>query len=166
MKKLGLYIHIPFCRSKCNYCDFLSFALDEETLSSYILKLKDEIGFFSSYAADYIVDTIYIGGGTPSIIEAKYIYELLDMISKKYNLSSKFLLINDLGRYLNRQDIYNTPEQDSYQPHIPYIYCEALFSFSSDGRCICPPTPHIPEKRRMTEPQQEKRGHRSAPYGT
>ena len=69
MKPLGIYIHIPFCLSKCNYCGFYSrggtSAAEQE---SYIESLIDDIKTYSSlYGSRYLVDTVFIGGGTPSI---------------------------------------------------------------------------------------------------
>ena len=72
-KELGIYIHIPFCKQKCYYCDFISFANMEEKQQEYVDALKREIQSYSkkiksSNLDDYKVTTIYIGGGTPSYI--------------------------------------------------------------------------------------------------
>lgn len=69
MKRLGLYLHIPFCKKKCNYCDFCSFAgIDRETVARYIDRLCEDLKAKATDAADYIVDSIYIGGGTPTLL--------------------------------------------------------------------------------------------------
>lgn len=60
MKELGIYIHIPFCKSKCNYCDFTSFANKEKMVEKYIECLNKEIE--NKETNNFIVDTIYIGG--------------------------------------------------------------------------------------------------------
>ena len=74
-------MHIPFCARKCNYCDFYSLASGEDEKKSYIEALKREIKEVSKkVSADYQVYTIYFGGGTPSIIKADYIKEVLDVI--------------------------------------------------------------------------------------
>ncbi|MDD5066749.1 MAG: radical SAM family heme chaperone HemW [bacterium] len=68
-KKLGLYIHIPFCRSKCFYCDFYSVIYDQGLIDQYIKHMGKELLLYSQrYREHYIIDTIYIGGGTPTIL--------------------------------------------------------------------------------------------------
>lgn len=84
MKEIGIYVHIPFCKQKCNYCDFVSFANKENCIEKYIETLKKEIE--SSILEDYLIDTIYIGGGTPSVIESKYILEILETIKNKFKV--------------------------------------------------------------------------------
>lgn len=87
MKRLGIYVHIPFCAKKCNYCDFYSLASGEAEKKSYIEALKREILEVSKKVGDdYEVYTIYFGGGTPSIIKADYIKELLDVIRSQFRL--------------------------------------------------------------------------------
>lgn len=87
MKRLGIYVHIPFCAKKCNYCDFYSLASGEDEKKSYIEALKREIKEVSKkVSADYEVYTIYFGGGTPSIIKADYIKEILDVIRSHFKL--------------------------------------------------------------------------------
>lgn len=76
-KDLELYIHIPFCLRKCNYCDFLSFAASEEAHESYVRQLRNEIAYRSHEAMDRPVKSIYIGGGTPSVIREKLIADIL-----------------------------------------------------------------------------------------
>lgn len=74
----GIYIHIPFCKQKCYYCDFVSFANKEELIERYINALKKEIKY--KLKSKDKIDTIYIGGGTPSVIDSKYIVEILKEI--------------------------------------------------------------------------------------
>ena len=84
MKKeeLGIYIHIPFCKKKCYYCDFISYCNKDEFVDDYIKCLKKEIiNFTQKYKDIYDVTTIYIGGGTPSSIEEKYIKDIIDNIA-------------------------------------------------------------------------------------
>lgn len=79
MKELGLYIHIPFCKQKCYYCDFISYPNKDNFIESYINTLINE---YKNYKAEeYIIKTIYIGGGTPSYIDSKYIVKLLNEIN-------------------------------------------------------------------------------------
>lgn len=60
---MELYIHIPFCVKKCQYCDFLSFAADEATQAAYVEALLREIAYYGPHCSDYLVLTVYIGGG-------------------------------------------------------------------------------------------------------
>ena len=87
MSNLELYIHIPFCEKKCNYCDFVSFRADFNVVDKYIAKLLDEIEAKKYLANDYQISSIYIGGGTPSFIEAKHISFIMDSIRNNYNLA-------------------------------------------------------------------------------
>lgn len=82
MKKLGIYIHIPFCKQKCFYCDFISYANQDKYFQKYVQTLSKEINnFIDNNKIE--VQTIYIGGGTPSLIDAKYIEEILHIFEKK-----------------------------------------------------------------------------------
>ena len=80
-REIGLYIHIPFCAHKCNYCDFVSFGDKLDKVDKYIEKLKSEI--ISYKLEQYEITTIYIGGGTPSYINSKYIEDILSLINKE-----------------------------------------------------------------------------------
>ena len=77
----GIYIHIPFCVRKCSYCDFISFANKENLIDSYVKALKKEIEKFNF--SKFNVTTLYLGGGTPSYLDAKYITEILNLIKNK-----------------------------------------------------------------------------------
>lgn len=88
-KELGIYIHIPFCKQKCYYCDFISFANKDKKQEQYINAIKKEMDTYE--LEKYNVTTIYIGGGTPSYIESKYIVELIEKLkSKLKNNITKF----------------------------------------------------------------------------
>lgn len=78
MEHIGVYVHIPFCSKKCYYCDFVSYAGKKNQIPQYIEALKKEIDFYDFNK--YIVDTIYIGGGTPSFIDSTYIVQILEKI--------------------------------------------------------------------------------------
>lgn len=82
MKKLGIYIHIPFCKQKCFYCDFVSYANQDKYFQKYVQALNKEINNFIENN-EFEVQTIYIGGGTPSLIDAKYIEEILRIFEKR-----------------------------------------------------------------------------------
>ena len=96
-KNMGLYIHIPFCKRKCKYCDFISYSNREHLIDRYIECLKYEIRDIGiSNLHDYKkglddlinLKTIYIGGGTPSVIDSKYIKEILSEIKQNFKISS------------------------------------------------------------------------------
>lgn len=89
MKKLSLYIHIPFCKAKCHYCAFTSFTNKQDWIVPYIEKLLIEIREKAQSADNYKIDTIYIGGGTPSLINSDYIEQILDTIKSHYSLVTK-----------------------------------------------------------------------------
>lgn len=82
-KNIGIYVHIPFCKAKCYYCDFISYANKENIIEAYINALLKEIKYRD--LEKYNIDTIYIGGGTPSILDSKYIKEILEKITPKKN---------------------------------------------------------------------------------
>ena len=85
-KKLGLYIHIPFCEHKCDYCDFYSVTKFEDHVrftDTILLQLED----YAEKTADYVIDTVYIGGGTPTVLPVKRMLEILDGIYRNFNIS-------------------------------------------------------------------------------
>lgn len=83
-EELGIYIHIPFCKKKCYYCDFISYCNKEEYIEKYIDALIKEIEFRKNEMLERNITTVYIGGGTPSFIEAHYISKIL----KKLNINN------------------------------------------------------------------------------
>ncbi|HHW00501.1 MAG TPA: oxygen-independent coproporphyrinogen III oxidase [Clostridiaceae bacterium] len=85
-KTLGLYIHIPFCKSKCLYCDFNSFAGMEMLIEPYFNALKKEIELYAGRLEDCLVKTIFIGGGTPSFVDAAFISDLLHICERNFTL--------------------------------------------------------------------------------
>ena len=90
-KKLGIYVHIPFCKSKCEYCDFYSIGggRDKRLTDDYLQTLADHIKEAGLLAPDYIVDTVYFGGGTPSFFGADNLERILDEIHRHFRLSSE-----------------------------------------------------------------------------
>lgn len=101
-KRVGIYIHIPFCKKKCEYCDFKSYVGKENLIENYIKWVKYELKQIGEgNKLDYennmddliIVKTIYIGGGTPSIIPANFIEEILETIRRYYELDENNLEI-------------------------------------------------------------------------
>ena len=87
MKNLGIYIHIPFCKKKCEYCDFVSFSGTQNMQKEYVEVLNLDIKNSAKLVSDYKVDTIYFGGGTPSYIESKYIVDILKSIKDNYKVA-------------------------------------------------------------------------------
>ena len=91
MKTVGIYVHVPFCKQKCKYCDFISFQNCENYFDDYFECLKKEItekaNEINSENKEILIDTIYFGGGTPSIVCEKYIEEVLNKIYEYYNVS-------------------------------------------------------------------------------
>ncbi|WMJ88621.1 radical SAM family heme chaperone HemW [Anaerocolumna sp. MB42-C2] len=86
-KDLGIYIHIPFCVRKCDYCDFLSAPADEEIKYKYVKALMAEIKSYKQISEEYLVKTIFIGGGTPSSLEGKLIELIMEAIQTVFSVS-------------------------------------------------------------------------------
>ena len=86
-RQLGLYIHIPFCRCKCDYCDFYSLAGREERMDACQKALLTHIKETAPQAKGYVVDTIYFGGGTPSLYGPKRVKELLSCIRRRFEVA-------------------------------------------------------------------------------
>ena len=84
-RSLGLYLHLPFCRSRCAYCDFCSSVGREADIPRYVDALLSEMA--SRPADGYTVDTVYLGGGTPSLLPGRELARLLDGIAAHYRLS-------------------------------------------------------------------------------
>ena len=79
-KEIGIYVHIPFCKRKCEYCDFISYSNKDSKIQEYIEAVKKEIELQKIKSE---ITTIYVGGGTPSYIESKYIKEIIEEIKNK-----------------------------------------------------------------------------------
>lgn len=84
MKSLGLYIHIPFCKQKCLYCDFVSFPKREEKQEEYIEAVIQELT--AKAKPEYQITTIYIGGGTPSYLPLGGIKRVMQKVREQYNV--------------------------------------------------------------------------------
>ena len=96
-KNVGLYIHIPFCKQKCQYCDFNSYAGKENLIETYMKWVEFELkGVGEGNRVDYennlddliVVKSIYIGGGTPSFIDSKYIEKIMEIVKECYIIDS------------------------------------------------------------------------------
>lgn len=86
-KPLGLYVHIPFCVKKCNYCDFLSAPADDTTKKRYVDALCKEMEGYKELTKEYELATVYFGGGTPSILDISLIEQLLITIPKCFTIN-------------------------------------------------------------------------------
>ena len=82
----GIYVHIPFCASKCSYCDFYSLAGQNDLMPKYQQALLHHIAEFAPRLSDYTIDSVYFGGGTPSYYGADRIIELFEEMKKRYNV--------------------------------------------------------------------------------
>ena len=84
----GLYIHIPFCEFKCMYCDFYSVSDKEILIPEFVKALILEIERCQVETQDLEIETIFIGGGTPSLLKSKYINLIVNALHKKHNLGN------------------------------------------------------------------------------
>lgn len=84
-EKLRLYIHIPFCKSKCAYCDFFSGKADEKAYDEYVTQLKDKIEYWSK-KTDRALSSVYFGGGTPSVLGDIRLCDILEFIKKRFTV--------------------------------------------------------------------------------
>lgn len=82
-----IYIHVPFCERKCNYCDFISFVTNEDVKKAYFSRLNEEIIKSVEFTGKLPVSSIFIGGGTPSCVDERYIYEVLDTVRKCHDVT-------------------------------------------------------------------------------
>ncbi len=97
----GIYLHIPFCKSKCYYCDFYSsqdISITEQFISSLLVEIKQKNNYLVS---DKNIETIYFGGGTPSLLNPNQIKKILSKIYSTYNVSSE----TEITIELNPDDI-------------------------------------------------------------
>lgn len=133
---LGLYVHIPFCVSKCNYCDFNSFKLNKELKDRYIKDLKKEMILYKDEFREKEITSIFLGGGTPSILESEEIKEIFFYIKSNFNIKKdaeitiecnpgtlskeKLITMKDLG--INRLSIGLQATQESHLRYIGRIH--------------------------------------------
>lgn len=84
---MELYLHMPFCVRKCAYCDFLSFPTDQETQNLYTMRLREDIDAMGKKYGDIPVDTIFIGGGTPSVPDSALIVGIMEHVRKAFHVA-------------------------------------------------------------------------------
>lgn len=87
MKQLEIYIHIPFCVKKCYYCDFLSAKSDEGTMHNYVRALIKEIELSAHKMQGYSIRSVFVGGGTPSILEGEWIEQIIGALRDNGNIA-------------------------------------------------------------------------------
>ncbi|MBQ7643251.1 MAG: radical SAM protein [Clostridia bacterium] len=83
----GIYIHVPFCKSKCTYCDFASYPKETGKADAYFACLYREMKGRSESLKNKTFDTVYFGGGTPSFVDPKYIYGAMKQLRNFYNIA-------------------------------------------------------------------------------
>src|SRR6267142_4435973 len=88
MKNAGVYIHIPFCRSRCSYCDFATGMYNEATAERYVRSLVNEIESWREVEPPQTVDTIYFGGGTPSLLSPEQLKTILQAVNERFTVSA------------------------------------------------------------------------------
>ena len=105
---LSLYIHIPFCQSKCKYCAFTSFPIGEkkEKVDTYLQALKDEIHFYWNILNKPSLKTLYFGGGTPNLLGKEKLIELISYVEQHFNLEDLWELSFEFNPY---------PEEEIYE---------------------------------------------------
>lgn len=86
-KSLGLYVHIPFCAKKCDYCDFYSLPGAESRIDDYVQAMETQLVEIAPRADRHVVDSVYFGGGTPTLLGSKRLVCLLKAIQKKYHVA-------------------------------------------------------------------------------
>ena len=84
---MELYLHMPFCVRKCAYCDFLSFPTDQETQNLYTRRLREDIDAMGKKYGDIPVDTVFIGGGTPSVPDSALIVGIMEHVRKAFHVA-------------------------------------------------------------------------------
>lgn len=87
MKAAGIYIHIPFCRSRCSYCDFATGLYEGSLVERYVRALVHEIQTWTEVETPLKVDTIYFGGGTPSLLSAEQLETILKAVYARFNVA-------------------------------------------------------------------------------
>ena len=122
----GIYIHIPFCRQACTYCDF-HFSTSTQTVDAMIVSIEKELILRKNYSEDEIVQTIYFGGGTPSLIDTPLIKSLLDVVHREYNVNPDA----EITLEANPDDLTEEKSEDLIQAGINRLSI-GIQSFSDD----------------------------------
>ena len=89
-KRLGIYVHVPVCISKCAYCDFCSFVpRDERIMTDYVDAVIAHMEEYKESCREYVADSVYVGGGTPTVLPKKELKRLLPAINRCFDVSKK-----------------------------------------------------------------------------
>ena len=105
-KALSIYVHIPFCMKKCAYCDFLSAPATEEVRAAYVDALLREIEQEAVFYRDYSVETVFFGGGTPTVLTALQLEEILCKLKKCFGWSAKEVSLECNPGTVTKEDLY------------------------------------------------------------
>ncbi|HEX8722280.1 MAG TPA: radical SAM family heme chaperone HemW [Pyrinomonadaceae bacterium] len=89
MEPAGIYIHVPFCRSRCSYCDFATGAYEEALAGRYVQALAREVEAFAHDGALPEVDTVYFGGGTPSLLTPAQVARVLEAVRRRFRVDAR-----------------------------------------------------------------------------
>ncbi|HEX8355226.1 MAG TPA: radical SAM family heme chaperone HemW [Pyrinomonadaceae bacterium] len=89
MNRAGIYIHVPFCRSRCSYCDFATGAYEGALAESYVRALACEIEAFARVEGRVEVDTVYFGGGTPSLLTPEQVSRVLEAVRRRFDVDAR-----------------------------------------------------------------------------
>jgi oxygen-independent coproporphyrinogen-3 oxidase len=95
--RAGVYIHIPFCRSRCSYCDFATGMYESSLAERYVQALTREISGFTNAADNQEIDTIYFGGGTPSLLSPAQVETILSAVGKRFKIASEAELTMEMN---------------------------------------------------------------------
>src|SRR5262245_61822302 len=87
MGQAGIYLHIPFCRSRCSYCDFATGMYESDAAEHYVAALTKEFRRWSEVKSSGSVDTIYFGGGTPSLLTTSQLNQLLEAVRSRFDVA-------------------------------------------------------------------------------
>ena len=104
-KPLGLYIHIPFCLKKCNYCDFYSVSANEEVKRDYVKAIIREIKQWGD-SLSRPIDTVYFGGGTPSLL-AEFLPDIMSAVKSSFSLCENAEITMEMNPADNSEEILN-----------------------------------------------------------
>ena len=97
MKNLSVYVHIPFCVKKCDYCDFLSAAADEKTKTKYVDRLLEEIEKEAENYRKYRVVSVFFGGGTPSVLKKEDTERIMSALQKHFNIAKTSEITSEMN---------------------------------------------------------------------
>lgn len=107
MRSLGIYVHIPFCTRKCYYCSFISYPCMEHRFGQYVLAVINEAYQYKKLLKECVVDTVFIGGGTPSVLESSHIAKLVNGLKKAFKFEVKEFSIEANPETLTAEKIYD-----------------------------------------------------------